>query len=137
MEAVKGKRVQIRFDCRLKNGIESLVGGGATLEFMIGAGSIPPVLESGILGMKPGERRTVMLPAAEANRFPFPEGTRFAVEGKTPPGIAYEFGPGDAGDVSESIPRGEAPGLHEYLPAGADIYFEIEMLAVDDDPLAR
>ena len=108
------------------------VGDRDTLEFSIGSGSIPCALEMGILGMKPGEHRTILVPAAEINLFPFPKGSHFAADKNTPPGIGYEFGPGEGGDVSQSIPSVEARYLREPIPAGADLIFEVEMLAVED-----
>lgn len=128
METENGKKVKIRFKCRLQDGKVYQVGERDTLEFVIGTGSVPPALEKGILGMKPGEHRTILLPAAEVNLFPFPKGSHLTAD-KPPPGIAYEFGPGEGGDVSESIPLGEAKHFREPLPAGADLIFEIEMLA--------
>jgi hypothetical protein len=131
MATEKGKRVKIRFRCRLQDGKVYQVGDRDTLEFEIGAGSVPPALEMGVMGMKPGEHRTVLVPAAEVNLFPIPQGSHFT-ETKSPPGISYEFGPGEGGDVSESIPLGRASHFREPLPAGADLYFDVEMLAAED-----
>jgi hypothetical protein len=132
METEKGKRVKIRFLCRLQDGRVYQVGDRNTLDFMVGAGSVPPALETGVLGMKRGEHRTIRVPAAEVNLFPFPRGSHFTVEPETPPGIAYEFGPGDGGDVAESIPATRPRHFREPLPAGADLFFEVEMLAVEN-----
>jgi hypothetical protein len=134
MQAEKGSRVSISFTCRLQDGKAYHVGTRNTLELMVGAGSVPPALEAGLLGMQPGERRSIRVPAAEVNAFPFPGGAHFVPERETPPGIAYEFGPGDAGDVAESIPAGRNRQFREPLPAGADMIFEIEMLAVQAKP---
>ena len=132
METEKGKKVTIRFVCRLSDGKVYLVGPLDTLDFVIGAGTVPAVLETGMIGMKPGERRTIRLPASEADRFPFPKGSHFALAAEVPPAMAYDFGPGEGGDVAETIPSGRSRQYREPLPVGADLYFEIEMLAVED-----
>lgn len=131
MEAGKGNKVRVRFKCRLQDGKIYQVGEQNTLDFVVGAGSVPPALDAGLIGMKPGERRIIQVPASEVNLFPFPKGSHFTLDKKTPPGIAYEFGPGEGGDVSQSIPSGETRYLREPIPAGADVIFEVEMLAVE------
>jgi hypothetical protein len=128
MATETGKRVKIRFKCRLQDGRVYLVGVQDTLEFAIGAGTVPASLEAGIAGMLPGERRVICVPAAEVNQFPFPKGAHFAAETESPPGTAYDFGPGDEGDVSLSISK----PFREPLPAGADLYFEVLMLALEN-----
>lgn len=129
METEKGKRVKIRFTCRMQDGKVYQVDDRNTLEFVIGAGSVPPALEAGLLGMRPGEHRTVRVPAADLDLFPFPHGSHSTTE--TPPGIAYDFGPGNGGDVSLSISR-KTRHVREPLPVGADLFFEVEMLSVEE-----
>ena len=131
MKTEKGKMVKIRFKCSTRDGRVYQVGERDTLQFVVGAGAVPPALETGILGMNPGECRTIRVPAAEADLFPFPTGSHF--EGTvTPPGIVYQFGPGEGGDVAETIPAGKGKHLREPLPAGADLFFDVEMLAVEN-----
>ena len=131
METEMGKKVKIRFKCSRQDGKVYRVGDRDTLDFVVGAGVIPPALEKGILGMKPGEHRKIRVPADEVDKFPFPRGWHF--EGTvTPPGIAYQFGPGDGGDVSELIPAGTGKHSREPLPRGAGIFFDIDMLAVEN-----
>lgn len=127
MTTEKGSKVKIRFKCSLENGKKYLVGAKDTLEFVAGAGAVPPALESGILGMKPGEHRTIRVPAAEVNQFPFPKGSHFARETESPLGTVYDFGPGEGGDVSVTLSK----PFREPLPSGADLYFEIEMLTAE------
>ena len=128
METEKGKRVDIRYKCRLEDGRIYLVERN-TLEFVIGSGIVPPALEAGLLGMKEGDHRIVRVPSAEVELFPFPKGSHFAFTSKTPPGVAYEFGPGNGGDVSLSLP-GKTRLYREPIPAGEDLFFEVEMLSV-------
>jgi hypothetical protein len=132
MEAERGKRVTIRYKCRLQDGRVYQVGDHDTLEFVVGLARIPSALEAGIMGMQPGEHRTIRVPAAEVNLFPFPRGSHFAAATTGPPGIAYDFEPGEGGDVSLSLPL--VKHFREPLPAGADLYFEVGVLAVETQP---
>lgn len=129
METDRNRRVKIRFRCRLENGRECLAGD-TTLELVLGSGELPPALEKGLIDMKPGEHRKILVPAAEVEAFPFPKGSHLAGEIETPPGIAYEFGPGNGGDVAESIPSARRRTTRKPLPAGADLCFEVEMLSL-------
>lgn len=131
MEAAEGTRIKIRYSCRLQDGRLYLVGGKDTLEFVIGTGTVPPSLEMGLQGMRAKEHRTIMVPAAEANGFPFPGGSHLARQSGSPPGTVYDFGPGNGGDVIESLTK----PFREPLPPGADLYFEVEMLAVEREGL--
>ncbi|GAW67922.1 peptidylprolyl isomerase [Geoanaerobacter pelophilus] len=131
METEKGKRVKIRYKCKLEDGRVYLVGERNTLEFLVGSGRVPKTLEAGLLGMQQGDHRVVRVPAAEAEFFPFPKGSHFAFSTGMAPGIAYDFGPGAGGDVSLSIPGNR--DYREPLPSGADVLFEVEMLSVQDE----
>ena len=102
MRAEEGKRVTIRFICRLEDGTVYDVSDRDTLEFIIGQGNTLPTLEKGVIGMQPGDHRAIVVPAAEAEEFPFdqeeaPTEAHFPAGVSRPP-IGYEFGPGDEGD---------------------------------------
>lgn len=129
MEVEHGRRVLIRYQCRLRDGRVYQVGEHDTLEFVVGVARIPAALELGILGMKPGERRTIRVPGAEVNLFPFPKGSHFTTVSQSPPGVCYDFAPGEGGDVLQSIPLGKH--FREPFPAGADLIFEVELLTVE------
>lgn len=130
METDTGKRVNIRYKCRLEDGRVYLVGEHNTLEFVVGSKRVPPSLESGLAGMKEGDHRIVRVPAAEGELFPFPAGSHFAFTIENP-ATAYDFGPGYGGDVSLLVP-GKTRRHREPLPPGEDLFFEVEMLSVDD-----
>lgn len=131
METQPGKRVNIRYKCKLDDGRVYLVGERNTLEFLVGSGRVPKSLETGLLGMQQGDHRVIRVSAAEAELFPFPKGSHFAFSTGGAPGIAYDFGPGAGGDVSLSIPGNR--DYREPLPAGVDVLFEVEMLSVKDE----
>jgi FKBP-type peptidyl-prolyl cis-trans isomerase len=123
METGKKGMMRIRYRCSLPDGKVYDVGERSTLDVVPGETKLPPALERALAEMKPGERRTVRVPAVEANLFPYPKGAHF--EKPTPPGVGYEFGPGEAGDVSVSIPP---TPIRDPLPPGADMIFEVELL---------
>ncbi|MBU5612222.1 FKBP-type peptidyl-prolyl cis-trans isomerase [Geomonas azotofigens] len=131
METEPGKRINIRYKCRLDDGRVYLVGEHNTFEFVVGTGRVPPTLEQGLMGMAQGDHRVIRVPGAEANLFPFPLGSHFAFSTGRAPGVAYDFGPGAGGDVSLSLP-GRTRDYREPLPAGQDVFFEVEMLAVEE-----
>lgn len=136
MEAGLGKRVNIRYKCKLQDGRVYLVGERNTLDFVIGSGRVPRTLETGLIGMKQGDHRIVRVPHPEAELFPFPRGSHFAFSTQGAPGIAYDFGPGAGGDVSLSLP-GKPKDYREPLPAGEEILFEVEMLSVEEEGASR
>ena len=137
MEAEEGKRVRISFTCKLEDGTIYHIAERDTLEFIVGQGNILPSLEMGILGMKPGEHRTIRVPGAEAEQFPFdedaaPTGGHFPAGAVRSTKFGYDFGPGEGGDddVYLSIPAAPTRPLREPLAAGSNLIFEVKMIAV-------
>jgi hypothetical protein len=128
METANGKRVTLRYQCKLTDGTVCHIGEKDTLDLVLGAGSTPPTLESALIGMQPGERKSVQVTAAELKVTPFAEG----VQSETPPGIAYDFAPGDGGDVSELLTPRPVKRGRQPLPAGADLYLDFELLKVEE-----
>lgn len=142
MEAEEGKRVRISFICKLEDGTIYDVADRDTLEFVVGQGNTLPSLEMGVLGMKPGEHRTIRVPAAEVEEFPFdedeaPTEPHFPAGAEKVSKFGYEFGPGEGGDddVYLTIPAAPLRPLHERSSAGSDLFFEVEMIAVEDAEL--
>lgn len=121
MEIQKGTTVRIKYNCKFQDGRPYLSADKETLTFKVGANVVPPTLESAMMGMRPGEHRIIRIPASEVALFPFPKGGRARSEG--PPGMAYDFGPGEGGDVSG--------GSLRPPPTGRDLNIEVEVLAVE------
>src|SRR4051794_14760886 len=117
METEKGKRVTLRYQCKLSDGTVCHIGEQDTLELVIGAGSTPPTLEAALAGMQPGEHKSIHVTAAELKVTPFAEG----VQSETPPGIACDFAPGEGGDVSEQITPHPVKRGRQPLAPGADL----------------
>jgi hypothetical protein len=138
MEAEEGKRVRISFICKLEDGTIYDIADRDSLEFVVGQGNTLPSLEMGVLGMKPGEHRTIRVPGAEMEEFPFDE-DEAPTEGHFPAGAdrtpkyGYDFGPGEGADddVYLSIPSAPARSWRERPASGADLFFEVEMIAIE------
>lgn len=66
-EAKKGDTVQVNYTGKLQDGTVFDSSQGRTpLEFTIGAGQIIPDFEQAIVGMRPGETKTIQTPAERA-----------------------------------------------------------------------
>ena len=70
MEAEEGKRVRISFICKLEDGTIYHIADRDWLEFVVGQGKTWPSLETGVLGMKPGEHRSIRVPSTSPNSKP-------------------------------------------------------------------
>lgn len=142
MEAEEGKRVRISFICKLEDGTIYDMADRDTLEFTIGQGNTLPSLEMGVLGMKPGEHRTIRVPSSEAEEFSFDE-DEAPTEGHFPAGTGgsehygYDFGPGDetGDDVYLTVPSAPTRALRERPPAGSDLIFEVDLISVEEADL--
>ncbi len=66
-EAKSGDTVNVHYTGRLGNGtvFDSSVGG-EPLQFTIGAGQVIPGFEQAVIGMQPGESKTVVIPPDQA-----------------------------------------------------------------------
>lgn len=136
MEAEAGKRVRISFICRLEDGTVHELAFSTPLEFVIGRGCAPPSLEKGMLGMKPGERRTIRVPGSEAEGSPCCGGTtarkHLSAGAARTREFGYDFAPGEgAGDVLLSAPSAPAKVL-SGPPSGGYLFFEVELIGVEE-----
>jgi hypothetical protein len=142
MEAEEGKRVRISFVCKLEDGTIDDIAVRDPLEFVIGQGNTLPSLETGVLGMKAGDCRTIRVPAAEAEDFPYNE-DEAPTEGHFPAGaeripeLRYDFGPSEGGDddVYLAIHQDSTRLPSDGTKAGPDFFYEVEMLSVTDADL--
>lgn len=142
MEAEEGKRVSISFVCKLEDGTISDIAVRDPLEFVIGQGNTLPSLETGVLGMKPGDCRTIVVSAAEVADFPFnedeaPTEPHFPAGAARIPELSYDFGPSEGGDDDVYLAAEEEPGGHQRdaTSAGPDLIFEVEMISVEDNDM--
>jgi hypothetical protein len=139
MEAGEGKRVRISFVCKLEDGSIYDMAIRDNLEFVIGQGHTLPALERGVLGMKPGEHRTIRVPGSEVEEFPFDDhGARTEPRPTAGAGgarkFAYQFGPGEGGDddVYLTVPASPGKPLCRRPADGSDIFFEVALISVEE-----
>jgi hypothetical protein len=142
MVAEEGKRVKISFICKLEDGTIADVAVRDPLEFIIGEGNTLPSFETGVLGMEPGDCRTIRISAAETEEFPFnedeaPTDSSFPAGASRIPELAYDLGPSEGGgdDVYLSVAEDSSLPLAERPETGPDFYFEVEMISVEDADL--
>jgi len=142
MEAEEGKRVTISFICKLEDGTISDIALRDPLEFVIGQGNTLPSLETGVLGMKAGDCRTIRVSGAEAEEFPFnedeaPTEAHFPAGAERIPELRYDFGPSEGGDddVYLAIQEASSKPASDRTPAGPDLFYEVEMISVEDADL--
>jgi len=142
MVAEEGKRVTISFICKLEDGTISDIAVRDPLEFVIGQGNTLPSLETGVLGMEPGDCRTIRISGAEIEEFPFnedeaPTDSHFPAGASRIPELEYDFGPSEGGDddVYLAVAEESSTPPGERTEAGPDYFFEVEMISVEDAEL--
>ena len=145
----KNAMVQMAYKGTLSDGtVFSQSEEGKPLEFLVGAGTLIPTLEKGLLGMKVGEKRTIQVKAAEAygeydksavQRMPrkqFPRDLELKVGGQ------YQFNsPGGPIVVTVTAMDDVSVTLDFNHPlAGKDLTFEVTIVkirAATKEELAR
>lgn len=139
-QAKDGDTVQVHYTLKLEDGtvFETSIGGDP-LQFTIGEGQLIPGFEQAVVGMSPGESKTVEIPADEA--YPYREELVLVVDRDKLPedlqpevGQQLQFQQEDGQiviltviDVSESSVTLDAnPPL-----AGEDLTFDIELVEIE------
>ena len=109
------------------------------LEFVVGSGQVIPGFDAAVVGLEPGDKVTVTIPAAEAygehseeglqnfplSAFPSPPEAGWAVELSGPDGQRV---PATIVEVKEE----EVVLDFNHPLAGQDLTFEIELVAIDE-----
>ena len=139
-QAKDGDTVQVHYTLKLEDGtvFETSIGGDP-LQFTIGEGQLIPGFEQAVVGMSPGESKTVEIPADEA--YPYREELVLVVDrDQLPEDLQPEVGQQlqirqpdgqtilvKVIDVSES-----SVTLDANLPlAGKDLTFDIELVEIE------
>ena len=73
-QAIRGNKVKVSYTGRLEDGTvfdateerDDCFSGSGPLEFTIGEGSVIPGFEAAVIGMSPGEQKTVVIPVDDA-----------------------------------------------------------------------
>ncbi|UFS72122.1 FKBP-type peptidyl-prolyl cis-trans isomerase [Geomonas sp. RF6] len=128
MGCEKGSPVTIGFTCRLEDGTPFDPGEHGRLRVVPGERMLP-TLEQGVVGMEPGERRVIAVPAGEVNAFLRSRTAPPPPQRDRRPGFGYDFGPGDGGDVLLTIPHPPAKPPREVPAGAATVLFDVTVLA--------
>ncbi len=92
-EAKNGDRVQVHYTGRLDDGtVFDSSAGRETLPFTVGEGQVIPGFEQAVIGMTPGESKTVHIPADEAYGPRHPEMMLEVDRSEFPADMAPEIG---------------------------------------------
>ena len=149
VRAQPGSTVKVHYTGRLADGevFDSSLdppgdssGIGEPLGFVIGSGQMIPAFEQGVIGMEPGESKTVNIPAEQAYGLHNPQAMVEVQRSEFPPGMPLEVG---------SVIQGNSPS-GEQVPftvvevtdtlvtldrnhplAGKDLIFEIQLVQVE------
>jgi FKBP-type peptidyl-prolyl cis-trans isomerase 2 len=113
--------------------------GRTPLEFQLGSGMVIKGFDDGVTGMAIGEKKTVVIPAAEAYGEHSPENTVTLERAQIPPHIELELGASlsmhqDGGHVVEVVIT-DLTDSHVTLDAnhplaGRDLTFELELVSI-------
>jgi len=137
----KGSKVKIQYTGKLKDGIvfESNIGR-APLEFVVGKGKVIKGFENAVIGMSPGQSKTVTLKPAEAYGAKDPELIIVVPKEELPGGMHAEVGQdvvaftrADGTVVEGQITAvdGDAVTIDGNHPlAGKSLIFEIKLLSL-------
>lgn len=141
-QAKQGDTVKVHYTGKLTTGEmfdSSEAGGGGPMEFTIGQGDVIPGFDAAVIGMSPGESKTVTIPVdqaygermdemvAEVERQFLPEGAEPEV------GHQYEVTQegGDVFNVTVTALTDTHVTLDANHPlAGHDLVFEIKLLEI-------
>lgn len=139
-QAKNGDTVQVHYTLKLADGTVSQSSiGSEPLEFTLGAGQMIPGFEKAVLGMKVGEKKTVIIPSDEAYG-PYRDDMMLEVSRKElPSGITPEVGQrlgmrrpdGGTSLVTIISVSDNTVTLDTNHPlAGRDLTFEIELVKI-------
>ncbi len=149
VRAQPGSTVKVHYTGRLADGevFDSSLdppgdssGIGEPLGFVIGSGQMIPAFEQGVIGMEPGESKTVYIPAEQAYGPHSPQAVIEVERSQFPSGMPLEVGSVIQGNApnGEQVPftvvevTASRVTLDSNHPlAGKDLTFEIKLVQVE------
>ena len=141
--AQTGNRVRVHYTGRLDDGeVFDSSEGGTPLSFTIGNGQVIPGFENGVLGMAPGDTKTVHIPCADAYGERHSDGVMEVPRGEFPPGMPLEVGSSVQGQQSSGqtvtftimAVTEESVTLDANHPlAGKDLTFDLTLVSIESE----
>jgi FKBP-type peptidyl-prolyl cis-trans isomerase 2 len=93
VQATNGNKVRVHYTGRLDDGtVFDSSRGGEPLEFTIGEHHMIPGFEQGVIGMEPGQTKTVLIPPEQAYGPHNPEKVIEVARSQLPTGMPLEIG---------------------------------------------
>jgi FKBP-type peptidyl-prolyl cis-trans isomerase 2 len=145
MAPTTGDTVRVHYRGTLSDGSEfDSSAGRDPLEFVAGTGQVIPGFDAAVMGLEPGDKTTVTIPAAEAygehdaqglqsfplTAFPSPPEVGWAVELGGPNGERIPATIIEVGDEQVTLD-------FNHPLAGKDLTFELELVDVEQGPGAE
>jgi peptidylprolyl isomerase len=139
-EAKNGDTVKVNYTGKLSDGsVFDSSSSGDSLEFKIGVGQLIPGFENAVIGMNPGETKTVRLSPEQAYGPHYQEMIIHVDQKQVPPGMEIQFGDQfqlqqENGQtvivtVTEISDAGVTLDANHPL-AGKELIFDIELVAI-------
>jgi peptidylprolyl isomerase len=140
MAPKSGDTVTVHYRGTLEDGTEfDSSAGRDPLEFVVGSGQVIPGFDAAVIGLEPGEKVTVTIPAVEAYGEHQAEGLQTfplsAFPSPPEPGWAVELSGPDGQRIPATIMEvnGDDVVLDFNHPlAGQDLTFEIELVGITE-----
>ena len=138
-QAQSGNRVKVHYTGKLGDGsVFDSSDGREPLEFTVGEGQVIPGFEQGVVGMEPGDSKTLNIPSDEAYGPHRPEGVFEIERSELPPSIPLEEGmrlqANQGGRTVElmvvEIDESKVTLDGNHPLAGQDLTFDIQLVEV-------
>ena len=136
-----GNRVRVHYTGRLDDGeVFDSSEGGTPLAFTVGGGQVIPGFENGVVGMAPGETKTVHIPCADAYGERQDEGMMQVPRGEFPPDMPLEVGTSVQGQQQSgqvvtftivAVTDEEVTLDANHPLAGKDLTFDLTLVSIE------
>lgn len=139
-KAAEGHRVRVHYSGKLDDGAEfDSSSGRDPIEIELGAGKTLPAIESALIGMAPGETKTVAVPSDKAFGPRDPKLMQKVAREKLPDGLSLELGSrikaasADGKEVMLTIVAVDETTVTldaNHPLAGRDVTFDLELVEI-------
>ncbi len=136
-----GNRVRVHYTGRLDDGqVFDSSEGGTPLAFTIGSGQVIPGFENGVVGMSPGDAKTVNIPCADAYGERQDAGLMQVPRDEFPPDLPLEVGTSVQGQQQSgrqvtftiiAVTDEEVTLDANHPLAGKDLTFELTLVSIE------
>ena len=139
--AQTGNKVRVHYTGRLDDGqVFDSSEGGTPLAFTIGSGQVIPGFETGVLGMSPGDTRTVNIPCADAYGEHRDDGVMQVPRDEFPPDMPLAVGSSVQGQQQSgqqvtftivALTDAEVTLDANHPLAGKDLTFDLTLVSIE------